>query len=359
MKTRSRALAALALMLAGGSASPAAAQPLPIPHFAPVAADPGLDSVVALVWTEGPSWGVLCSGTVIHRDWVLTAAHCTGAMAHLRDSADYGFEVRVGVDAAHPDSVHPVESWTQHPAHLPDDLTADAALLRLASPTEVAPMTLVGADEDEDRFDVSVGYGGGGPVVALSSKAPRRSTPIRPGRVDATRVWHQAQDDHRLCPADSGGPVLRSEGGGWVQAAVQSFVASGCDRGLVASTRVEPLSDWIVSVTEGASEPAAAFYDELPSVLRTPFGIPTDGIMLPPSVAWLSSDVAAAFAWQVANDQSDRIAQDDVVPALESETASTVGSGADVDVDPRRRTLMTNATVDVERRSTRKPDVDP
>jgi secreted trypsin-like serine protease len=172
--------------------------------------------------------GARCTGIVLDRDIVLTAAHCTSDAAELRiyRSTEAGAEsYKVAAVAAHPQ--YDARNYAKSQA------TVDLALLKLASPLsdpgsvvmrEIVPLP-------GERFLVA-GFGWladpashGGAVAGLSS-----------------------------CQGDSGGPVFEWSGGRLVLVGVLSWsngpnMSTGCG-GITGATPIAHHRQWIVKTTK-------------------------------------------------------------------------------------------------------------
>lgn len=210
--------ALLALLLT----APAAAQELP-------ALPPGDHAqwqAVGRVNTKGYNRRGMCSGALVAPDLVLTAAHCIAGPegSPVRAESLHFVAGWFGGDYAAESAVASYEVHPRAYARMQLDIEHDLALLRLASPMEIAPLelaegaappfALVGYHDHRPhrlsaRFDCP-----GGRLHALL----RLGCPVRPG--------------------NSGGPVLVREAGAWRIAAVVSAFAGG-------RTLAVPVDGWV------------------------------------------------------------------------------------------------------------------
>ena len=217
-------------------------------------------AAVMIVGSRGNS----CTGTLIARDLVLTAAHC------VPPGADYKL---VQFDAQRQPSLRDILRVERHPQfsaktfdnHL---ATADVALIKLAAPVpNISLAALFGGTftvAAGDRFTVA-GYGltergngkSGGTLRAASLVATSK-----PGNLQI-RLADPATNGERAglgaCTGDSGGPVFQDIGGRFLIIGVISWStgpnnAEGCG-GLTGVTPLSLYRGWIINAAQKLGSP--------------------------------------------------------------------------------------------------------
>jgi secreted trypsin-like serine protease len=225
---------------------------------APVAAG-AARAAVMIVGSRGNS----CTGTMIARDLVLTAAHC------VQPGADYKL---VEFDEKRQPSLRDVARVAIHPqfsmqTFLGHRATADVAVLKLASPLSISPASLMeGAPKvaPGDPF-TAAGYGvterGNGRSGGTLRSAALAATG-KPGNLQI-RLVDSATNGERAglgaCTGDSGGPVFQDAGGQLLIIGIISWStgpnnSDGCG-GLTGVTPLSLYRGWILETARKLGSP--------------------------------------------------------------------------------------------------------
>jgi hypothetical protein len=201
------------------------------------AADSGDAAVVQLV---GEAGNLVCSGVVIGKHNVLTAAHCLAGT----------FVVMVGEDAMQ------ISRADAHPDFDSLSLDHDLAVLTLRQPAAVTPFTVDDAAPMVGQTFAVVGFGSTAAAVEDEGERRRGTAQVTAvGRLDFTAAAAPSQP----CKGDSGGPALFTDG---VVGGVASHGDSGCsDHAIFA--RIDRAFIDAVQLAEGsATVGERCYFDE-------------------------------------------------------------------------------------------------
>jgi len=211
-------------------------------------------AVGAMMACEGATCDMYCSATLIHNEWIVTAAHCINILEDsIGDNVDHYFTI--GDDIHSVTAYDQIVDWAVHPEYVNDDeLNNDIAVARLSQGIDnITPIALNDEILGQELVGTEltfVGYG-----VANDNHSGggfKRTADMSVDDLDQDYIY--AEDDiQSLCDGDSGGAALEISQGETLLVAVNAFIygvnasADTCDAEGAGATRIDTHLDFITT----------------------------------------------------------------------------------------------------------------
>lgn len=197
-----------------------------------------------------------CSGTLVHAEWGITAAHCVEPIAAYKQQGMTVYAAFGGAISS-PDLLVEIEEGIPNPDYSAYNFTGDIAVVRLAEKVkDITPMIVNDEPIDDTWIGTSLTFVGFGVTSdAQTGSGIKRETDIPVSNYDQDNIY-SFDPDTNVCNGDSGGASLERGSKYAELAAVNAFVTPSCNGGSNGATRVDINLDFVL--------------DHIPSLLTDP-----------------------------------------------------------------------------------------